>query len=133
MGLGPHYQGPLCACNRRPVQLGEKVAPTDIEEGMRVGVERQKYKIEIPLPPRIDPSVTMMTVEEKPDVTYVSYSRGEADSTLVHSLHCSNATSIPRVTPYRANPARIPYHSSATRNVTPQAGRSVDAFTAECS
>lgn len=31
---------------------------------------RQKYKIEIPLPPKIDASVTMMTVEEKPDVTY---------------------------------------------------------------
>jgi 26S proteasome regulatory subunit T1 len=52
------------------VALGEKVAPTDIEEGMRVGVDRQKYFIQIPLPPRIDPSVTMMTVEEKPDVTY---------------------------------------------------------------
>eukprot|EP00493_Phyllostaurus_siculus_P022168 UN22500 len=37
---------------------------------MRVGVDRTKYKIQIPLPPRIDPSVTMMTVEEKPDVTY---------------------------------------------------------------
>nr|KAJ3417428.1 26S proteasome regulatory subunit 7 [Polyrhizophydium stewartii] len=52
------------------VGLGEKVAPTDIEEGMRVGVERQKYQIQIPLPPKIDPSVTMMQVEEKPDVTY---------------------------------------------------------------
>lgn len=52
------------------VGLGEKVAPTDIEEGMRVGVDRQKYQIQIPLPPKIDPSVTMMTVEEKPDVTY---------------------------------------------------------------
>jgi len=52
------------------VALGEKVAPTDIEESMRVGVDRQKYSIQIPLPPRIDPSVTMMTVEEKPDVTY---------------------------------------------------------------
>ena len=37
---------------------------------IRVGVERQKYAIQLPLPPRIDPSVTMMTVEEKPDVTY---------------------------------------------------------------
>jgi hypothetical protein len=36
----------------------------------RAGVERNKYSIQIPLPPRIDPSVTMMTVEEKPDVTY---------------------------------------------------------------
>jgi 26S proteasome regulatory subunit T1 len=52
------------------VGLGEKVAPTDIEEGMRVGVERNKYQIQIPLPPKIDPSVTMMQVEEKPDVTY---------------------------------------------------------------
>lgn len=52
------------------VALGEKVAPTDIEEGMRVGVDRQKYSIQIPLPPRIDPSVTMMQIEDKPDVTY---------------------------------------------------------------
>lgn len=46
------------------------MAPSDIEEGMRVGVERKKYKIEIPLPPKIDPSVATMEVEEKPDVTY---------------------------------------------------------------
>ncbi|KAH3899336.1 proteasome regulatory particle base subunit RPT1 SCDLUD_004775 [Saccharomycodes ludwigii] len=52
------------------VGLGERVSPTDIEEGMRVGVDRTRYHIELPLPPRIDPSVTMMTVEEKPDVTY---------------------------------------------------------------
>jgi 26S proteasome regulatory subunit T1 len=53
------------------VGLGDRVSPTDIEEGMRVGVDRQnKYQIHIPLPPKIDPSVTMMTVEEKPDVTY---------------------------------------------------------------
>eukprot|EP00127_Corallochytrium_limacisporum_P002630 Clim_evm66s134 gene=Clim_evmTU66s134 len=52
------------------VGLGEKVAPTDIEEGMRVGVDRHKYQIQIPLPPKIDPTVTMMQVEEKPDVTY---------------------------------------------------------------
>lgn len=52
------------------VNLGDRVAPTDVEEGMRVGVDRVKYQIQIPLPPRIDPTVTMMTVEEKPDVTY---------------------------------------------------------------
>jgi len=52
------------------VGLGEKVAPADIEEGMRVGVDRNKYQIQIPLPPKIDPTVTMMQVEEKPDVTY---------------------------------------------------------------
>jgi len=52
------------------VALGDRVAPTDIEESMRVGVDRTKYQIQIPLPPKIDASVTMMTVEEKPDVTY---------------------------------------------------------------
>ncbi|KAL3318134.1 26S protease regulatory subunit 7 [Cichlidogyrus casuarinus] len=52
------------------VDLAENVAPTDIEEGMRVGVDRTKYQIHIPLPPKIDPTVTMMQVEDKPDVTY---------------------------------------------------------------
>lgn len=52
------------------VGLADTVAPTDIEEGMRVGVDRVKYSIKIPLPPKIDPTVTMMQVEEKPDVTY---------------------------------------------------------------
>lgn len=32
------------------VGLGERVSPTDIEEGMRVGVDRSKYNIELPLP-----------------------------------------------------------------------------------
>lgn len=53
------------------VGLGEKVSETDIEEGMRVGIDRQnKYQIQLPLPPRIDASVSMMQVEEKPDITY---------------------------------------------------------------
>lgn len=44
------------------VNLAETVAPTDIEEGMRVGVDRVKYCIKLPLPPRIDPTVSMMQV-----------------------------------------------------------------------
>ncbi|XP_048196387.1 26S proteasome regulatory subunit 7-like [Perognathus longimembris pacificus] len=52
------------------VDLSDQVAPTDIEEGMRVGMDRNQYQIHIPLPPKIDPTVTMMQVEEKPDVTY---------------------------------------------------------------
>ncbi len=52
------------------VGLGDKVSPTDIEEGMRVGVDRTKYAIQIPLPPKIDPTVSLMEVEDKPDVTY---------------------------------------------------------------
>ena len=62
------------------VGLGQHVAPTDIEEGMRVGVDRTKYFIHIPLPPKIDPSVTMMTVEEKPDVTYNEWAEAKKKS-----------------------------------------------------
>src|SRR5438045_9635909 len=41
------------------VNLGERVSHTDIEEGMRVGVDRNKYQILLPLPPKIDLSVNM--------------------------------------------------------------------------
>ena len=46
-----------------------RVALRPVVWGTR-SVDRTKYQIQIPLPPKIDPSVTMMTVEEKPDVTY---------------------------------------------------------------
>jgi len=63
------------------VDLVKDLSPTDVEEGyylifnrfhkgMRIGVEKKKLKIALPLPPKIDPSVSLMTVEEKPDVTY---------------------------------------------------------------
>jgi len=52
------------------VGLGEKASPTDIDEGMRVGVDRVKYSIQLPLPPKVDPTVSLMEVEDKPDVTY---------------------------------------------------------------
>ena len=52
------------------VDLSDQLSPTDVEEGMRVGVEKKKYKIALPLPPKIDPTVSLMTVEERPDVTY---------------------------------------------------------------
>ena len=57
------------------VGLGKDLAPTDVEEGMRVGCRRiheinSKIEIMLPLPTKIDPTVTMMTVEDKPDVTY---------------------------------------------------------------
>ena len=50
-------------------ELSDKLSPTDVEEGMRIGVDK-KYKIALPLPPKIDPSVSLMTVEDRPDVTY---------------------------------------------------------------
>ena len=67
---GPKYLISVKQIAKFVVALGDKVSPTDIEEGMRVGVDRAKYSIQIPLPPPIDASVSMMMVEEKPDVTY---------------------------------------------------------------
>ena len=66
----PYQRSPSRQIAKFVVGLGDRVAPADIEEGMRVGVDRNKYQIQIPLPPKIDPTVTMMTVEEKPDITY---------------------------------------------------------------
>lgn len=73
--INPRTENPKYMINLRQVAkfvvgLGKDVAATDIEEDMRVAVERHKYAIQLPLPPKIDPTVTMMTVEEKPDVTY---------------------------------------------------------------
>ncbi|GAB4816826.1 hypothetical protein N2152v2_003872 [Parachlorella kessleri] len=79
LGLGPATTWDLVSDRQamqeeHPLQyvvgLGERVAPTDIEEGMRVGVDQRKMQIQLPLPAKLDPSITMMTVEEKPDITY---------------------------------------------------------------
>ena len=69
-GQEPRYMINVKQFAKFVVDLAESVAPTDIEEGMRVGVDRNKYQIHLPLPAKIDPTVTMMQVEEKPDVTY---------------------------------------------------------------
>lgn len=52
------------------VDLDPKLSPTDVEEGMRIGVDKKRYRITLPLPPKIDPSVSLMQVEDKPDVNY---------------------------------------------------------------
>ncbi len=60
---------------RYVVGLGQDLAPTDVEVGMRVACQRpdeigSTIKIELPLPPQIDHEVSMMTVEQKPNVNY---------------------------------------------------------------
>jgi 26S proteasome regulatory subunit T1 len=50
--------------------LGEKISPTDLEDGVRVCVDRGKYQIQFSLPPKIDSQVKIMAIEEKPSVTY---------------------------------------------------------------
>lgn len=52
------------------VQRGQDCDLNHLEEGMRIGVDRMKHSIVIPLPRKIDASVTMMQVVDKPEVTY---------------------------------------------------------------
>lgn len=52
------------------VGLNKNLSPTDVEEGMRVALNETKFTIMVPLPPPVDATVSMMTVEDKPDVTY---------------------------------------------------------------
>ncbi|KAI5170702.1 26S proteasome regulatory subunit T1 [Nematocida sp. LUAm3] len=52
------------------VNRNKNLKREEITEGIRVGVDRVKYQIVLPLPPRIDNAVTLMQIEEKPDVTY---------------------------------------------------------------
>ena len=65
-----HYVISIAHIAKYVVELDRNVAPSDITEGLRVAVDRRSFKISIPLPPRVDPLVTTMQVEEKPDVTY---------------------------------------------------------------
>jgi 26S proteasome regulatory subunit T1 len=52
------------------VELTKQLSPTDVSEGMRVSVVGKDMEIATPLPPRIDPLVSAMQVEDRPDVTY---------------------------------------------------------------
>ncbi|KAI5181360.1 26S proteasome regulatory subunit T1 [Nematocida sp. AWRm80] len=52
------------------VNRSKSLSRQDISEGIRVGVDRVKYQILLPLPAKIDNAVTLMQIEEKPDVTY---------------------------------------------------------------
>lgn len=52
------------------VGKSKKLEASEIQKGIRIGVDRMKYSIVLPLPRKIDSSVTLMQVEEKPEVTY---------------------------------------------------------------
>ena len=51
------------------MHMGKFVVGLDVEEGMRVGTQRaeeigSKLQIKLPLLPKIDPNVSMMSVKE---------------------------------------------------------------------
>lgn len=66
----PRYVISISHVAKFVVALGKNTSQGDITEGSRVGVDRRRYAIQLPLQPRIDPVVTTMQVEEKPDITY---------------------------------------------------------------
>nr|CAD7454546.1 unnamed protein product [Timema tahoe] len=58
------------AADKQTLQNEQPLQATVALGSVMALVDRNKYQIHIPLPPKIDPTVTMMQVEEKPDVTY---------------------------------------------------------------
>jgi len=51
-------------------------------------VDRIKYAIQIPLPPKIDPTVSLMEVEDKPDVTYDDVGGSKKALVFIFVLFC---------------------------------------------
>lgn len=52
------------------VDRHQSVDPTTLYEGMRIAVDRTKYQVKLPLPRKIEFAITLMQVEDRPDVTY---------------------------------------------------------------
>lgn len=66
----PRYMISIRQMAKFIVAKSKKLDPKYIYEGMRIGVDRMKYSLIQPLPRKIDASVTMMQIEEKPTITY---------------------------------------------------------------
>lgn len=66
----PRYMISIRQMAKFIVGKSKKLEANEIQKGMRVGVDRMKYNIIQPLPRKIDASVTLMQVEDKPEITY---------------------------------------------------------------
>lgn len=51
-------------------RLAPHLSPTDVDEGTRVGLDRRNYRIQIPLPARLEACVSMMEVVKRVDSGY---------------------------------------------------------------
>ena len=51
-------------------RLAPHLSPTDVDEGTRVGLDRRDYRIQIPLPARLEACVSMMEVVKRVDSGY---------------------------------------------------------------
>jgi 26S proteasome regulatory subunit T1 len=66
----PRYMISIRQMAKFIVGKSKKLEASEIQKGMRVGVDRMKYSVVYPLPRKIDASVTLMQVEERPEVSY---------------------------------------------------------------
>ncbi|ELA42479.1 26S proteasome subunit P45 family protein [Vittaforma corneae ATCC 50505] len=66
----PRYMISIRQMAKFIVGKSKKLESNEIQKGIRVGVDRMKYNIILPLPKKIDASVTLMQIEEKPEVSY---------------------------------------------------------------
>lgn len=66
----PRYMISIRQMAKFIVGKSKKLEASEIQKGIRVGVDRIKYNVLLPLPRKIDASVTLMQVEEKPEVSY---------------------------------------------------------------
>ena len=66
----PRYMISIRQMAKFIVGKSKKLEASEIQKGMRVGVDRIKYSVVYPLPRKIDASVTLMQVEERPEVSY---------------------------------------------------------------
>lgn len=66
----PRYMISIRQMAKFIVGKSKKLEANEIQKGTRVGVDRMKYNVVLPLPRKIDASVTLMQIEEKPEISY---------------------------------------------------------------
>lgn len=66
----PRYMVSIRQMAKFIVGKSKKLEAGEIQKGMRVGVDRMKFNVILPLPRKIDASVTLMQIEDKPEVSY---------------------------------------------------------------
>ena len=95
-----------------------------------VRVDRTKYQIQIPLPPKIDASVTMMQVEEKPDVTYSDVGGCKEQIEKLREVVETPLLSVRPLHAYIAQSTNHWFHSLNATSVSVSTHQKVSSFSA---
>ena len=67
-------------------RLAPHLSPTDVDEGTRVGLDRRNYRIQIPLPARLEACVSMMEVVKRVDSGYDNVGGCEEQLRAIHEV-----------------------------------------------